>query len=508
MPTNANEQTHLVQASDVLRSSTKLTPPSFVVATSFTHELWLLFLRCALISLQILSQLGVIVVAIIFVGQLPNSVMVLAGVGFSRTFVNVTGTGMSWGFTTSLFTLLPQSIGAGHINHAAIHIQRAFYIVTIVSALLSISQFYAGEIMVAIGQPAELKPIVETYCRLLIPYIFICSYDAILVRLIQALDMNISLAICAVLMFASCPLITWFLMYYLDYGWQGTAIAQSVVMLLFFFIMLVLLIYKGYGFIFIPLPFTTVWSLKGIYNYLALALPGLCQNMFEFIIQEAAIVLSGYVASPTTALSATVILNNLFLVVISFSLATCSATNIRVGKYIGKGSIIYAKRAAVGGLMIAALIMSIGSLVLMCGVHVLPRIYTDNVDTIRLTSKIMWILVVFSCGCLMLQTLGGIYRGLGLQKIAAIVVSVSYTLIALPCSIVLLFSFDMRRDLVYGTAIIWGGLAFGNVLGAIVEIIYLWCFGDWKAAVRHANMRIKHTIKEYQSTKRFISVDR
>eukprot|EP01083_Nonionella_stella_P107661 312062_1 len=373
---------------------------------------------------------------------------------------------------------------------------------------ISIIRSITGEIMVAIGQPAELKPIVETYCRLLIPYIFICSYDAILVRLIQALDMNISLAICAVLMFASCPLITWFLMYYLDYGWQGTAIAQSVVMLLFFFIMLVLLIYKGYGFIFIPLPFTTVWSLKGIYNYLALALPGLCQNMFEFIIQEAAIVLSGYVASPTTALSATVILNNLFLVVISFSLATCSATNIRVGKYIGKGSIIYAKRAAVGGLMIAALIMSIGSLVLMCGVHVLPRIYTDNVDTIRLTSKIMWILVVFSCGCLMLQTLGGIYRGLGLQKIAAIVVSVSYTLIALPCSIVLLFSFDMRRDLVYGTAIIWGGLAFGNVLGAIVEIIYLWCFGDWKAAVRHANMRIKHTIKEYQSTKRFISVDR
>lgn len=95
-------------------------------------------------AVQMISELGSLVVAMIFVGQLPDSAFYLSGVGFARTFVNVTGTAMSWGFTTALFTLLPQSIGAGHSKHAAIHVQRSFWITTIVCIILSIFQFFAG----------------------------------------------------------------------------------------------------------------------------------------------------------------------------------------------------------------------------------------------------------------------------------------------------------------------------------------------------------------------------
>eukprot|EP01084_Bolivina_argentea_P196833 337399_1 len=137
-------------------------------------------------SLQLLYQFGSPVIAMIFVGQLPDSAVYLSGVGLSRTFVNVTGTAMAWGFTTSLFTLLPQSIGAGHSTYSSLHIQRAFYVVTIVSCILSIPQFFAGDIMIAIGQPASLRPIINTYCRYFIPYIFLTGYGAILSRLGQA----------------------------------------------------------------------------------------------------------------------------------------------------------------------------------------------------------------------------------------------------------------------------------------------------------------------------------
>ena len=117
-----------------------IVPPSFGRELKLTAQIGLL------ITFQMLCQFGTIIVAVIFVGQLPHSALYISGVGFSRTFVNVTGIAMPWGFTTSLFTLIPQAIGAGHTQHAAIHLQRSFYIVTIISTVFSIPQFFAGNV--------------------------------------------------------------------------------------------------------------------------------------------------------------------------------------------------------------------------------------------------------------------------------------------------------------------------------------------------------------------------
>eukprot|EP00486_Rosalina_sp_Unknown_P015381 CAMPEP_0201593302 /NCGR_PEP_ID=MMETSP0190_2-20130828/190948_1 /ASSEMBLY_ACC=CAM_ASM_000263 /TAXON_ID=37353 /ORGANISM="Rosalina sp." /LENGTH=424 /DNA_ID=CAMNT_0048052441 /DNA_START=86 /DNA_END=1357 /DNA_ORIENTATION=+ len=422
----SSEGAKLLKSPATYPSPGTIAAKSFIVAQSFSQEVKLNFTRCMLISFQMLCELGAIIVAIIFVGQLPDSALYLSGVGFARTFVNVTGTAMAWGFTTSLFTLLPQSIGAGHTRHATIHIQRSFYIVSIISALLSVAQFFAGDIMVAIGQPAELKPIVNTYSRLLIPYIFLTAYSAIWMRLIQSLDMNVALTWCALLLLASCPPLTWFFMYYLECGYWGAAIGQICVMLIFNVALIVTLIRKGYGYIFVPLPLSTIWTYKGIYQYLALAIPGLFQNAFEWIIEEVAVILAGYVINPTIALSTTVILSNLFLIVISFSVGICNATNIRVGKYIGQGNVKDGQRAARVGVMIAIFIMVLIALIFFFGKRALIRVYTDDEQTIDLASKVMGIMVAYSCGCIILQTVGGIYRGLGIQKIAAVFVFVSY----------------------------------------------------------------------------------
>mmetsp|Transcript_25400 Transcript_25400/g.40408 ORF Transcript_25400/g.40408 Transcript_25400/m.40408 type:complete len:500 (+) Transcript_25400:30-1529(+) len=496
----ASEKSRLLRSSRVLKSPGTIASESFIVATSFTHELQLTISRCMLISLQMISELGTIVIAILFVGQLPNSALYLSGVGFARTFVNVTGTAMAWGFTTSLFTLLPQAIGAGQTRLAAIHIQRAFYIVTVVAALLSIIQFFAGDIMVAIGQPPELRHIVNTYCRLLIPYIFLVSYVTVLQRILQSLDLNILATWCALLMFISCPLFTWFFMYYLQCGYYGAAIAQCCSMTVFFLSELVMIIYKGYGFMLIPLPVRLIWTKRGIHHYLALAIPGLFQTAFQWIIEEVGVILAGYVAQPTIALSTTVILSNLFLFVVAFGVAICNATNIRVGKYIGRGSIKHAQRAARVGAYVAVFAEIVISLVFIFGRNALPRMYTDNADTLQLTSKMMNVLVIYSCGAVTLQVTGGVYRGLGLQKMAAVFVFVSYWLISLPVSIVLLFVLRLREDVFYGTMTIWAGtLALGNVLGCVCQITYMLLCANWQRAVSKSETRIQHTIMEYRS---------
>merc|ERR1719361_1585935 len=139
-----SESSELIKVTKSIDESTK----SFIVAETLYTETKLTLQRCCLMTLQMIAQLGSPVIAFIFIGQLPSSATYIAGVGLARTFVNVTGTAMAWGFTTALFTLLPQSIGAGHSKHAAIHIQRSFWITTIVCVVLSVVQFFAGDIMI------------------------------------------------------------------------------------------------------------------------------------------------------------------------------------------------------------------------------------------------------------------------------------------------------------------------------------------------------------------------
>jgi len=469
---------------------------SFVMATDLLHETKLVLERSALISCQMLSQLGTAVVVIMFVGQLADSSLYIAGVGFARTFVNVTGTAMSWGFTTALFTLIPQSIGAGHPEHAAIHIQRAFYVVSVVATLLSLIQFFAGDIMVAMGQPTELRDIVNTYCRLLIPYIYAVAYASILQRLLQALDMNTLLTLCASLMLATCPLLCYFFMFVLDCGYYGAAIAQNLSMLVFILAMTVLLHRKGYAHIFVPLPMHRVCTRKGITNYLALAVPGLFQNAFQWIIQEIAVILAGYVASPTVVLSTIVILSNLFLVADAFSIGIGNAVSIRVGKYIGRGRLRDAQHVGRIGAVLSFVLSVLFGVLLMAGRHALPRLYSDDWDIVALTTSLMPILFAYCAGNVVLATVGGIYRGMGLQRIAAVCTLTAYWIAAFPCALVLLFGFDFAADARWGAWTIWGSLAAGNFLSCAAEIAYLLIYADWSAAVQSSQQRVQHTIKQ------------
>merc|ERR1712083_796615 len=142
--------------------------------------------------------------------------------------------------------------------------------------------------------------------------------------------------------------------------------------------------------------------------------------------------------------------------------------------------------------------------ILVFGRNVIPRIYTDNAETIALTSKILLIMTVYTSGCFVMMCVGGIYRGLGFQKIAAIITFLSYWVIAWPWTMILLFGFEFRHDSLYGVATIWCGLSLGNVLASIGTIIYLVWRIDWYEAVNQSQGRVKRTMKDYHSTKPFM----
>lgn len=128
--------------------------------------------------------------------------------------------------------------------------------------------------MIAIGQPKELQEIMNVYCQVLIPYIFLVGYAAILERTMQALNMNMLLFACYLFQFLITPPFAYFFMYTMQCGYYGAAIARSLTQLIMVIAMIACLVFSGYGYLFIPHRIFTIWTRKGIKQYIYLALPG------------------------------------------------------------------------------------------------------------------------------------------------------------------------------------------------------------------------------------------
>ena len=117
--------------------------------------------------------------------------------------------------------------------------------------------------MVAIGQPIELRDIVNSYCRMLIPSTFIEVVILVLNPLIQSLDMNKQLFyinLIALILFI--PLV-YSLIYFTDLGYLGGAVSIVVYMLFIAMGQICLLCKTGYAHIFTPLPLATIFRRKG-----------------------------------------------------------------------------------------------------------------------------------------------------------------------------------------------------------------------------------------------------
>ena len=425
-------------------------------------------------------------------GHLSNGNYYLAGVGLGRTFANVIGRSQAWGLTTGLFTLLPQCIGANKYELITEYIQRSFYITTITCLLLSCLQLFAGDIMIFIGQSIELRNLINLYCRVYIPNAFFNTWLTIIQRLLQSLNYNRDITIAQIFSFSISYPLYYFLIYYLNLKAIGGALGASILSLIMLIGCCISVIYRGYGYIFKPLSIYKVLNYKLVKEYIYLSLPGLFQNAFEWIILEIATLLAGYIINPQIAISTTVIMGNLLGFIIAFAFGIANSTNIRVGGYIGAKMINKAKIASNIGIFINIIVNIIFLIIYIIFHSNIPILWTNDIETIKTASNvILFVMIPFNICCLTLQTFGGIYRGLGQQKISAYFVVFGYWAISFPLSLILLFGFNLRNNLLSGTYVIWSSLCLGNGIGAILCVIYLIYKIDWNHAIKSAKKRMQ-----------------
>ena len=394
--------------------------------------------------------------------------------------------------------------------------QRAFYIVTIVSFPLVVLQFYAGRIMVFIGAaPSHFENIITNYALTQIPYIFGIGYLTILQRFCQAKEYNKLLAYLSIISFLVTIPIVFIFMFEFNFGYIGAGISKSAVICVLFIILLIYLIFCDSSIdsnIFQPLHWKVVLNYQGMKEYISLALPGLFQGGLDWFSFESIVIFSGFIKikddsdSTQIAITSNVIMYNLFLIVVSFGLAISNGISIRTGKYIGLGNIRYAQRAVKLGLVVTVILITFFGILFAVFNKDIPKLFSETEETIQVSSKLCFVMIIFTFCAFMQRAINGVFRALGKPKIAANATIVGY-LVSFSLLFVVFFGLQWRKTSIFiGCTTMWICLSSSRIVAVIVQLVY-WKFKlKWQSAHAESQRRIQQTIQQASTSKKKIKL--
>ena len=489
-------------------------------ANSAFHEMKLLLVLWIKISCCNLLEMLPLFTGKMFVGHIPNtnSALLLSAVGLAQIYTNITAMSVGWGFTSGLLTLIPQCIGSNRLDLMATYAQRAFYITLFVLIISTILQIYSGDILCLIlgfhkqSQNSQICEYITMYCLYLIPFMFCTVWFTILQRIIQNLDYNTHLLCIVFICNTSAPVLNYILIIHTMLSYLGAAITMNCTILAMLIASVALLWYKGYGHIFKPISIRQVLDPRKVWQYLKLTIPGVVLTCMSWWIGEFITILSGVVYDPYIAISSTVICYSLFEILLEFSVGLGNAVNIRIGKFIGCGSIFQAKRSGKVAVFLGFIWAVIVVMLLLLLKDFIPRIYTNDERIVSMTSDLMYFLAVICVCFLFFKILSSIYQGLGQPFIVAVITFIAQ-IIGLILTFVFLWGLDCKKYVDLGLYSIWSCATFGYLL-AVLTI--LWMLGRkyetiWIRAVNESNQRSQKTLiqtntNDYGSVPNTVSV--
>lgn len=139
-----------------------------------------------------------------------------------------------------------------------------------------------------------------------------------------------------------------------------------------------------------------------------------------------------------------------------------SAATIKTGNNLGSKSFTDLRRSAIASYHVVILFMSLTAIVFMLANNMLPYIFTNDVEVIKIAALLLIIAGFFQLfdGT---QVVGlGVLRGVGDVNVPTFITFISYWVIGIPLGYLLGFQFNLG---VYG---VWYGLTFGLLTASIL----------------------------------------
>ncbi|KAJ7975182.1 Protein DETOXIFICATION [Quillaja saponaria] len=441
------------------------------VVEEVKRQLWL---AGPLFSVGLL-QFSLQVISVMFVGHVGE--LALSAASMATSFTSVTGFNLLLGMASALDTFCGQSFGAAQHYVLGIHMQRAMFVMFLISILLSIIWASTKPILIAMHQDSAISNEAGIYAQFMIPSLFAYGPLQCLVKFLQSQNIVFPMVVSSgITAFLHIPL-CWVLVFKCRLGSRGAAIANSIS---YWVNMLLMALYVKFS-----ASCTKSWTgfskkaLNNVLDFLKLAIPSavmLCMKVWTF---ELMVLLSGLLPNPKLETSVLSICLNTFSLVWMIAFGFSAAVSTRVSNELGAGNPQGASLA-----VRVVLVMAVAEGILIVLFMILLRnfwghVYSNEGYVIRNVAAMMPILATSSFLDGLQSVLSGVARGCGWQKIGSFVNLASFYLVGIPCAIVLAFVFHMKGK----------GLWLGIISAFIVQVLSFMIITirtNWEKEVRHS----------------------
>ncbi|KAJ8749311.1 hypothetical protein K2173_018794 [Erythroxylum novogranatense] len=424
-------------------------------------------------------------VTLMFSGHL--GAVELAGASIASVGIQGLAYGIMLGMASAVQTVCGQAYGAKKYSAMGIICQRAIVLHIGAAILLTFLYWFSGTVLRAIGQSDAIADYGQIFARGLILQLYAFAISCPMQRFLQAQNIVNPLAYMSVGVFLLHILLSWVVVYVLNYGLIGAALTLS-------FSWWLLVILNGLYIVLSPSCKETWTGLsasafRGICPYFKLTVASAVMLCLEIWYNQGLVLISGLLTNPTISLDSISICMNYLNWDMQFMLGLSTAASIRVSNELGAGHPRVAKFSVVVVNATSILISIIFCAIILIFRVGLSKLFTSDSEVIEAVSNLTPLLAisVFLNG--IQPILSGVAIGSGWQAVVAYVNLATYYIIGLPIGCVLGFKTSL------GVAGIWWGMIIG-VLLQTATLIIITARTNWDAEVEKAIQRLKTSANE------------
>lgn len=459
-----------------LDTSTCLMRIRGLFPVGFKAEIYELFKMAVPVFLAQMMTFLVNFVSTVFCGHLGR--VELAAVSLAISVINVTGISIGMGLASACDTLVSQTFGGGNHMRIGVILQKAILILLLACFPCWAILVNTEPILLAVRQEPEVARLAQQYVKIFMPALPATFMFNLELRYLQNQGITWPPVITGVVVNILNAFINYIVIFVLNLGVTGSAVASCVSEFAMVLILWVYIVCKG-----VHKASWGGWSwdcLQDWGSYMHLAIPSMVMLCVEWWTYEIGGFLAGLISE--VELGSQSVVYQLATIAYMFPSGFSVAGSIRVGNALGAGSTDGAKLSAKVTFLCAVLVSSCLAIIVgglkdhISYVFTYDELIRERVSEVMAFYAPFLLLDATSVAC------GSIIRGAGKQRIGAICSFVGYYGIGFPIGVSLMFAAKL------GIKGLWTGLFVCVFLQCLFMIVYMLRM-NWEKATEQAQSR-------------------
>ncbi|RDX58240.1 Protein DETOXIFICATION 35, partial [Mucuna pruriens] len=448
------------------------------------------------IVFNIWCQYGVNSITNIFIGHLGdielsaisliNSVIGTFAFGFmvssplpSQKYFNES-TSMNLGMGSATETLCGQAYGAGQINMLGVYMQRSWVILFVTSIFLLPIYMFSAPILKLLGQQKDIADLAGSFSVLVIPQFLSLPFNFPTQKFLQAQSKVNAIAWIGLVALILHIGMLWLLIYVLDLGLTGAALAFDI---------------TSWGITVAQLVYVVFWckegwnglswlAFKDIWAFVRLSLASAVMLCLEIWYMMSLIVLAGHLDNAVIAVDSISICMNINGWESMIFVGVNAAISVRVSNELGLGHPRAAKYSVYVTVFQSLLLGVLFMVLILVTKDYYAIIFTSSKVLHQAVGKLGFLLAVTMILNSVQPVISGVAVGGGWQALVAYINIGCYYLFGLPLGFLLGYKANM------GVEGLWGGMICGIFLQTMLLLLILYKT-NWKNEVEQTSERMR-----------------